>query len=120
MIFSHGLPFTIELGYKLGSNQKHIDALAINLETYKNIMPGIFSPTARVESYACRTGMGNPSDIKVSEVLDCASGTAIILGAMGQTTALTLQALKTQYGVGSYGIEDAIKLDPQPENSLAQ
>ncbi|WP_341509413.1 PAAR domain-containing protein [Photobacterium damselae subsp. damselae] len=120
MIFSHGLPFTIELGYKLGPNQKHIDALAINLETYKNIMPGIFSPTAKIESYACRTGMGNPSDIKVSEVLDRVSGTAIILGAMGQTTALTLQALKTQYGVGSYGIEDAIQLDPQPENSLAQ
>ncbi|MBP3139514.1 DUF4150 domain-containing protein [Aliivibrio fischeri] len=118
MIFSHGLPFNIELGYKLGNENKHINELSMNIETYKQIKPTSFSSSAKIESYACRTGMGNPSDFSVADVTDYLSSKVLLLGASGIPTLLTLQALKAEYGI--HKVEEAFQFNPMPELSLAQ
>lgn len=118
MIFSHGLPFNIELGYKLGDENKHINELSMNIETYKQIKPTSFSSSAKIESYACRTGMGNPSDFSVADVTDYLSSKVLLLGASGIPTLLTLQALKAEYGI--HKVEEAFQFNPMPELSLAQ
>lgn len=118
MFFAHGIPFSIEFGYKLGSNEKNVSDLSFNLNTYKNITPEAFSLTAKIESYACRTGMGNPSDLSVGDVLDNMSASVILIGSLGLPTAISLQALKTKYGI--HIVEDGVQLNPMSENSLAQ
>jgi hypothetical protein len=118
MIFSHGVPFSIELGYKLGSGGQHVDSLSINMDTFKRIDARAFSETATIESYACRTGMGNPSDFTVADVLDFPSEVVKFFGPSGQLSSFTLEMLKEKYGI--HKVEDGIQLRPMTENSLAQ
>lgn len=118
MIFSHGVPFSIELGYKLGSGGQHVDSLSINMDTFKTIDPRAFSEAATIESYACRTGMGNPSDFTVADVVDFPAKVVKFFGPSGQLSAFTLEMLKEKYGI--HKIEDGIQLRPMTENSLAQ
>ncbi|WP_095157853.1 PAAR domain-containing protein [Pseudomonas sp. Irchel 3E13] len=62
-IFSHGVPQQIAFGYQLpGHFQMSLDVL-----DYHNISPEAFSETARLDSYACRTGMGNLSDYPIED-----------------------------------------------------
>lgn len=118
MIFSHGVPFSIELGYKLGSGGQHVDSLSINMETFKSIDACAFSETATIESYACRTGMGNPSDFTVADVLDFPAKVVKFFGPSGPLLSFTLEMLKEKYGI--HKVEDGIQLRPMTENSLAQ
>ena len=54
-LFSHGVPQRIAFGYQLaGDLQMSLDVLS-----YGRISPLAFSSSARIDSYACRTGMGN-------------------------------------------------------------
>ena len=53
-IFSHGVPGELAFGYEIeGGN-----LLNINLNNFREINCNIFSNQGRIDSYACRTGMG--------------------------------------------------------------
>lgn len=62
-LFSHGVPHRIAFGYQLaGDFQMSLDVLS-----YNKISPLAFSSTARIDSYACRTGMGNRSEFPIED-----------------------------------------------------
>ncbi|QQX57577.1 MULTISPECIES: PAAR domain-containing protein [Pseudomonas] len=62
-LFSHGVPHRIAFGYQLsGDFQMSLDVLS-----YDKISPSAFSSSAQIDSYACRTGMGNRSDFPVED-----------------------------------------------------
>ncbi|MDA8484862.1 EF-hand domain-containing protein [Pseudomonas resinovorans] len=56
--FSHGVPHRIAFGYQLSDDFR----MSLDLLSYKKISPLAFSTIAQVDSYACRTGVGNRSD----------------------------------------------------------
>lgn len=62
-LFSHGVPHRIAFGYQLaGDFQMSLDVLS-----YDKISPLAFSSSARIDSYACRTGMGNRSEFPIED-----------------------------------------------------
>ncbi|AZC67583.1 PAAR domain-containing protein [Pseudomonas chlororaphis] len=62
-LFSHGVPQRIAFGYQLaGDFQMSLDVLS-----YNQISPLAFSSSARIDSYACRTGMGNRSEFPIED-----------------------------------------------------
>lgn len=62
-LFSHGVPQQIAFGYQLpGHFQMSLDVL-----DHTDISPQAFSENARLDSYACRTGMGNLSDHPIED-----------------------------------------------------
>ncbi|AZC87080.1 PAAR domain protein [Pseudomonas chlororaphis subsp. piscium] len=62
-LFSHGVPHRIAFGYQLaGDFQMSLDVLS-----YDKISPSAFASSAQINSYACRTGMGNRSDFPVED-----------------------------------------------------
>lgn len=62
-LFSHGVPHRIAFGYQLaGDFQMSLDVLS-----YEKISPSAFASSAQIDSYACRTGMGNRSDFPVED-----------------------------------------------------
>lgn len=62
-LFSHGVPQQIAFGYQLpGHLQMSLDVL-----DHTDISPQAFSENARLDSYACRTGMGNLSDHPIED-----------------------------------------------------
>ena len=62
-IFSHGVPQQLAFGYQLpGHFQMSLDVL-----DYTDISPSAFAENARLDSYACRTGMGNVSDYPIED-----------------------------------------------------
>ncbi|WP_371369025.1 PAAR domain-containing protein [Pseudomonas sp. QL9] len=61
--FSHGVPHRIAFGYQLaGDYQMSLDVLS-----YSKISILAFSSAARIDSYACRTGMGNRPEYPIEE-----------------------------------------------------
>ncbi len=76
-LFSHGIPLSIAFGHHLDNEA----GMALGVDNFQRIAAQAFDPNARLTSYACRTGMGNPQDAE---------------------------------------IENAVQLDPQPQQSLAQ
>lgn len=62
-IFSHGVPHKIAFGYELP------DSLVMQLDmmNHRSIQASSFSATAKINSYACRTGMGTPQDTLAEE-----------------------------------------------------
>lgn len=56
--FCHGLPGSLEFGYDLPSSS----TMALTLDNFKKIKSSIFEKNGRIDSYACRTGMGNLQD----------------------------------------------------------
>lgn len=64
-LFSHGVPQRIAFGYHItGDYQMSLDVL-----NYSKISPQAFSPTAQIDSYACRTGMGNRPEYPIEEAI---------------------------------------------------
>ena len=62
-LFSHGVPHRIAFGYQLAEDfQMSLDVL-----NYNAISPLAFSSSARIDSYACRTGMGNRSEYLIED-----------------------------------------------------
>ncbi|SDL55563.1 PAAR domain-containing protein [Pseudomonas indica] len=62
-LFSHGVPQRVAFGYQLTEDfQMSLDAL-----NYNAISPLAFSSSARIDSYACRTGMGNRSEFPIED-----------------------------------------------------
>lgn len=62
-LFSHGVPQRIAFGYHIaGDYQMSLDVL-----NYVQLSPQAFSPSARIDSYACRTGMGNRPEYPIEE-----------------------------------------------------
>lgn len=64
-MFSHGVPQRIAFGYELPEDQQ----LSLGVDVYRSISPAAFSKSARVDSYACRTGMGNLPDLLIEEAV---------------------------------------------------
>lgn len=62
-IFSHGVPRTIAFGYQLPGHFQ----MSLDVRDCSDISPQAFSEKARLDSYACRTGMGNLSDYPVED-----------------------------------------------------
>jgi hypothetical protein len=62
-LFSHGIPHQVAFGYELAGGYR----LALNVLNYREMSPSAFSSTARLDSYACRTGMGNRSEYPVED-----------------------------------------------------
>lgn len=56
--FCHGLPGSLEFGYHLPSTMN----MSLTLSNFKRIKSAIFAKTGRMDSFACRTGMGNMQD----------------------------------------------------------
>lgn len=64
-LFSHGVPQRIAFGYQLANDfQMSLDVLS-----YAKISPLAFSSTAQIDSYACRTGMGNRPEFPIEDGL---------------------------------------------------
>ncbi len=62
-LYSHGIPGSVEFGYGFNSaSTMNIDIGNINF-----IKKSIFSSSGKINSYACRTGMGNLVDIPIVE-----------------------------------------------------
>jgi len=64
-MFSHGVPQRIAFGYELPEDQQ----LSLGVDVYRSISPAAFSKSARVDSYVCRTGMGNLPDLLIEEAV---------------------------------------------------
>ncbi|WP_225935832.1 hypothetical protein [Pseudomonas fakonensis] len=62
-LFSHGVPHRIAFGYQLTSDHN----MALNVLNYEQISPQAFARSAQVDSYACRTGMGNRSEFPIED-----------------------------------------------------
>jgi hypothetical protein len=62
-LFSHGVPFRIAFGYQVAGDYH----MTLDLLNYSKLSPQTFSPTARIDSFACRTGMGNRSENPIED-----------------------------------------------------
>jgi uncharacterized Zn-binding protein involved in type VI secretion len=64
-LFSHGVPQSVAFGFQLSGG----DSMALDVLNYERISPLAFSNSARIDSYACRTGMGNKPDYRIEEAI---------------------------------------------------
>lgn len=64
-LFSHGVPQQIAFGYELPERSR----MALDVLNYTLISPRAFSRTAQLDSFACRTGMGNRPDHPIEEAI---------------------------------------------------
>ncbi|WP_369989440.1 hypothetical protein [Pseudomonas xanthosomatis] len=62
-LFSQGVPQVIAFGYQLTSDHN----MTLNVLNYEQISPQAFARSAQVDSYACRTGMGNCSEFPIED-----------------------------------------------------
>lgn len=62
-LFSHGVPHRIAFGYQLGDDMR----MSLDVLNCQKISQSAFSSSARIDSYACRTGMGNRPDYPIEE-----------------------------------------------------
>lgn len=60
-LFSHGVPQQIAFGYELPEQS----AMSLNVLNHEQVSALAFSRSAQIDSYACRTGMGNLSNYAV-------------------------------------------------------
>lgn len=64
-LFSHGIPHRIAFGYQLNDWPE----MTLDVLSYSKISPLAFSSSAQIDSYACRTGMGNRSEFPVEDAV---------------------------------------------------
>ncbi|MCK2094539.1 PAAR domain-containing protein [Thauera aromatica] len=64
-LFSHGIPHQVAFGYQLAESFQ----MSLNVLSYDKISPLVFSSTAQIDSYACRTGMGNRSEFPIEDAI---------------------------------------------------
>ncbi|WP_225607675.1 MULTISPECIES: PAAR domain-containing protein [unclassified Pseudomonas] len=64
-LFSHGVPHRVAFGYHTTDDYQ----MSLDVLNYSKLSPQAFSPTARIDSYACRTGMGNRPDYPIEEAI---------------------------------------------------
>ncbi|MBB4864395.1 hypothetical protein HNP46_003259 [Pseudomonas nitritireducens] len=62
-LFSHGVPHKVAFGYELPGGHR----LSLDVLNYEKISPQAFSTSAKLESFACRTGMGNRSEYRIED-----------------------------------------------------
>jgi hypothetical protein len=60
-LFSHGIPLHVSFGYQLQEESE----MSLGLHNFQQLSPAAFSPTAKITSFACRTGMGNPQGLEI-------------------------------------------------------
>jgi uncharacterized Zn-binding protein involved in type VI secretion len=64
-LFSHGVPQQIAFGYELEGRFE----MALTVLNVIRISPLAFSSSAVIDSYACRTGMGNRSEFPIDDAI---------------------------------------------------
>jgi uncharacterized Zn-binding protein involved in type VI secretion len=64
-LFSHGVPQSVAFGYQLPESS----SMSLDVLSYKQLSVLAFSSSAQIDSYACRTGMGNTPDYLIEEAL---------------------------------------------------
>jgi len=64
-LFSHGVPQRVAFGYHISGDYQ----MSLDILNYSGLSPQAFSPTARIDSYACRTGMGNRPEYPIEEAI---------------------------------------------------
>ncbi|GAB7532647.1 hypothetical protein PS3A_50620 [Pseudomonas sp. 3A(2025)] len=64
-LFSHGVPLSIAFGHHLENEAD----MALDVDNFQLLAVNAFSPEARITSYACRTGMGNPQDMDIENAV---------------------------------------------------
>jgi len=64
-LFSHGVPQRIAFGHEL-ADESSMDLSVLN---YRKLSPAAFADDARLDSHACRTGMGNQPDRPIEEAV---------------------------------------------------
>lgn len=64
-LFSHGVPQRIAFGHEL-ADESSMDLSVLN---YRKLSPAAFADDARLDSHACRTGMGNQPDLPIEEAV---------------------------------------------------
>lgn len=64
-LFSHGVPLSIAFGHHLENEA----GMSLGVDNFQLIAASAFAPTARLTSYACRTGMGNPQDMDIENAV---------------------------------------------------
>ncbi|MCY1288750.1 PAAR motif protein [compost metagenome] len=64
-LFSHGVPQRVAFGYQLAGDYR----MSLDVLNYQRISPMAFSSSARIDSYACRTGMGNRPEYPIDEAI---------------------------------------------------
>ncbi|MBX8541242.1 PAAR domain-containing protein [Pseudomonas cichorii] len=62
-LFSHGVPQRIAFGYQLVEDPQ----MSLDVLNYKDVSVLAFSSAAQIDSYACRTGMGNRSEYQIED-----------------------------------------------------
>lgn len=63
--FCHGLPGSLEFGYHLPAAIN----MSLTCSNLKKMKSSIFAKNGRIDSYACRTGMGNLQDYAIENVI---------------------------------------------------
>ncbi|MGV8917525.1 MAG: PAAR domain-containing protein [Pseudomonas sp.] len=64
-LFCHGVPQQVAFGYELAEAAQ----MSLNVLNYTQISPAAFSRSAQIDSYACRTGMGNLPEYHIEEAV---------------------------------------------------
>ena len=64
-LFSHGVPQRIAFGNELADES----SMDLNVLNYRKLSPAAFADDARLDSHACRTGMGNQPDLPIEEAV---------------------------------------------------
>lgn len=64
-LFSHGVPLSIAFGHHLENEA----GMSLGVDNFQLLAANAFSPEARITSYACRTGMGNPQDMGIENAV---------------------------------------------------
>ncbi|WBG65473.1 hypothetical protein ELR50_22225 [Pseudomonas citronellolis] len=64
-LFSHGVPQRIAFGHEL-ADESSMDLSVLN---YRKLSPAAFADDARLDSHACRTGMGNQPNLPIEEAV---------------------------------------------------
>ncbi|MFS2161749.1 PAAR domain-containing protein [Pseudomonas sp. Pseusp122] len=70
-LFSHGVPQRIAFGYQLAEDPQ----MSLDVLNYQQIFALSFAGSAQIDSYACRTGMGNVHDLAIEGLLQFSSQT---------------------------------------------
>lgn len=64
-LFSHGIPLSIAFGHHLDDEA----GMSLNMDNLHLLAAEAFEANARLTSYACRTGMGNPQDEEIENAI---------------------------------------------------
>jgi RHS repeat-associated protein len=96
--FSHGLAGSIEFGHKTGKAEKY----RLDEKNVKNLPVDRFSSQTVIQSFACRTALGNKEEIEFSSDLKMVDGPAAYEGSLAASLATRTDAVVRAYAIRSF------------------